>query len=114
VSAGIYIFLINQLWGWFTMHDPPPIGSIQIDHSSEVGAMDNLYPTPQQAGIRIPSHLMKDRFCAGFNHGLSYMKAFAPSLHHCCSVTQVLVPDDQRLAITGKLFGVPAAVGITT
>ena len=32
--------------------------------------MDNIYPTPQQAGIRIPSHLIKDRFCAGFQHGL--------------------------------------------
>ena len=32
--------------------------------------MDNIYPTPKQAGIRIPSHLIKDRFCAGFQHGL--------------------------------------------
>ena len=32
--------------------------------------MDNIYPTPQQAGIRNPSHLIKDRFCAGFMHGL--------------------------------------------
>lgn len=32
--------------------------------------MENTYPTPQEAGIRIPRHLMKDRFCAGFYHGL--------------------------------------------
>jgi hypothetical protein len=32
--------------------------------------MDNIYPTPQEAGVRIPFHLMKDRFCAGFHHGL--------------------------------------------
>lgn len=32
--------------------------------------MDTIYPTPQQAGVRIPSHLIKDRFCAGFQHGL--------------------------------------------
>lgn len=52
------------------MHEPSPIGSIQISYSSETGAMDDIYPTPQQAGIRIPSHLKKDRFCAGFHHGL--------------------------------------------
>jgi hypothetical protein len=52
------------------MHEPPPIGPIQISHSSEAGAMDNIYPTPKQAGVRIPSHLIKDRFCAGFHHGL--------------------------------------------
>ncbi len=33
--------------------------------------MDNLYPGPQEAGVRIPSHVKKDRFCAGFRHGLS-------------------------------------------
>jgi hypothetical protein len=32
--------------------------------------MDHIYPTPQQAGVRIPSHLIKDRFCAGFQHAL--------------------------------------------
>ncbi len=32
--------------------------------------MENGYPSPQEAGIRIPSHVMKDRFCAGFRHGL--------------------------------------------
>lgn len=32
--------------------------------------MENSYPSPQEAGIRIPSHVMEDRFCAGFSHGL--------------------------------------------
>ena len=32
--------------------------------------MEYSYPNPQEAGIRIPSHLMKERFCAGFRHGL--------------------------------------------
>ena len=32
--------------------------------------MDNNYPTPQDAGVRIPCHLKADRFCAGFKHGL--------------------------------------------
>ena len=32
--------------------------------------MEYSYPSPQEAGIRIPSHLMEDRFCAGFRHGL--------------------------------------------
>lgn len=32
--------------------------------------MDNIYPSPQDAGIRIPPHLKEDRFCAGFEHGL--------------------------------------------
>ncbi len=33
--------------------------------------MENRYPDPQEAGIRIPSHVKKDRFCAGFRHGLA-------------------------------------------
>jgi hypothetical protein len=33
--------------------------------------MDNCYPNPQEAGVRIPPHLKKERFCAGFRHGLS-------------------------------------------
>ena len=28
------------------------------------------YPTPSEAGIRIPRHLIVDRFTAGFDHGL--------------------------------------------
>jgi hypothetical protein len=32
--------------------------------------MENCYPSPQEAGIRIPCHVKKDRFCAGFRHGL--------------------------------------------
>ena len=32
--------------------------------------MDQVYPTPQEAGIRIPPNLQKDRFCAGFRHAL--------------------------------------------
>ncbi len=32
--------------------------------------MEYSYPSPQDAGIRIPSHVMEDRFCAGFRHGL--------------------------------------------
>jgi hypothetical protein len=32
--------------------------------------MENSYPSPQEAGIRIPSHLVEERFCAGFHHGL--------------------------------------------
>ena len=32
--------------------------------------MENRYPSPQEAGIRIPSHVKQDRFCAGFRHGL--------------------------------------------
>jgi hypothetical protein len=32
--------------------------------------MEYTYPSPQEAGIRIPSHVMEDRFCAGFRHGL--------------------------------------------
>ena len=32
--------------------------------------MDKVYPTPQEAGIRIPPNLQQDRFCAGFRHAL--------------------------------------------
>lgn len=28
------------------------------------------YPTPAEIGLKIPSHLVADRFNAGFNHGL--------------------------------------------
>lgn len=29
------------------------------------------YPTPRQAGVKIPPHLLADRFCAGFQHALT-------------------------------------------
>lgn len=32
--------------------------------------MPPCYPTPGDAGIRIPPHLMADRFSAGFDHAL--------------------------------------------
>jgi len=32
--------------------------------------MDNNYPKPADVGIRIPSALKPERFCAGFEHGL--------------------------------------------
>ena len=32
--------------------------------------METSYPDPQQAGIRIPPHVKKELFCAGFKHGL--------------------------------------------
>ena len=32
--------------------------------------MEYSYPSPQEAGIRIPPHLMEDRFRAGFRHAL--------------------------------------------
>ena len=32
--------------------------------------MEDIYPKPQDAGVRIPSHLKNERFCAGFRHGL--------------------------------------------
>lgn len=32
--------------------------------------MNNLYPTPQDVGIKIPVHLMEDRFRSGFDHAL--------------------------------------------
>jgi len=28
------------------------------------------YPTPQEVGVKIPPHLMADRFSAGFEHAL--------------------------------------------
>lgn len=28
------------------------------------------YPSPPEAGIKIPRHLLADRFTAGFDHGL--------------------------------------------
>ena len=28
------------------------------------------YPSPQDVGIKVPADLIKDRFCAGFDHGL--------------------------------------------
>jgi hypothetical protein len=33
--------------------------------------MDICYPSPQEAGVRIPFYVKKDCFCAGFRHGLS-------------------------------------------
>jgi len=32
--------------------------------------MENVYPKPQEVGVRIPPHLKQERFCAGFRHGL--------------------------------------------
>jgi hypothetical protein len=32
--------------------------------------MENVYPQPQEVGVRIPPHVKRDRFCAGFRHGL--------------------------------------------
>lgn len=32
--------------------------------------MHNLYPSPQDVGIKVPSHLVADRFRAGFGHAL--------------------------------------------
>ena len=32
--------------------------------------MKYTYPTPQDVGIEIAPHLMKDRFCRGFEHAL--------------------------------------------
>lgn len=32
--------------------------------------MEIRYPTPEEAGIRVPPHLKQERFCAGFRHGL--------------------------------------------
>jgi len=32
--------------------------------------MDIRYPSPEEAGIRVPPHLKQERFCAGFRHGL--------------------------------------------
>ena len=33
--------------------------------------MKDIFPNPQEAGVRIPPHLKKNRFCDGFRHGLS-------------------------------------------
>jgi len=32
--------------------------------------MGGSYPSPQEAGIKIPPHVKEDRFCTGFRHGL--------------------------------------------
>jgi hypothetical protein len=32
--------------------------------------MEYCYPDPDEVGIRIPPHLVRERFCAGFLHGL--------------------------------------------
>jgi hypothetical protein len=32
--------------------------------------MGQCYPNPQDVGIKIPPNLQKDRYCAGFEHGL--------------------------------------------
>lgn len=32
--------------------------------------MDQVYPNPQDVGIRIPPNLQQERYCAGFRHGL--------------------------------------------
>lgn len=32
--------------------------------------MRYAYPSPQDVGIKIPPHLMEDRFCSGFRHAL--------------------------------------------
>ncbi len=32
--------------------------------------MDQVYPNPQDVGIRIPPSLQQERYCAGFRHGL--------------------------------------------
>jgi hypothetical protein len=32
--------------------------------------MDIRYPSPEEAGIRVPPHLKQERFYAGFRHGL--------------------------------------------
>ncbi len=29
------------------------------------------YPDPQDVGVKVPKHLMKDRFCAGFRQALT-------------------------------------------
>lgn len=33
-------------------------------------ALAYKYPTPDDVGLKVPSHLMADRFSAGFDHGL--------------------------------------------
>mgnify|MGYP001548548969 CR=1 FL=1 len=32
--------------------------------------MEQVYPNPQDVGIRIPPNLQQERYCAGFRHGL--------------------------------------------
>ena len=32
--------------------------------------MKPTYPSPNEVGISIPAHLMRDRFCQGFHHAL--------------------------------------------
>lgn len=32
--------------------------------------MVTAYPEPQEVGIRIPRHLVEERFCSGFRHAL--------------------------------------------
>jgi hypothetical protein len=32
--------------------------------------MADIYPTPRDLGMVIPPHLLHDRFCQGFAHGL--------------------------------------------
>lgn len=32
--------------------------------------MDQVYPNPQDVGIKIPPNLQQERYCAGFRHGL--------------------------------------------
>lgn len=32
--------------------------------------MRSIYPEPQDVGIKIPAHLMEDRFRSGFEHAL--------------------------------------------
>ena len=32
--------------------------------------MTYSYPEPEEVGIRIPPHVQKEHFCAGFRHGL--------------------------------------------
>ena len=38
--------------------------------SAAVQEPEAHYPTPQEAGVRIPSHLKADVFSRGFRHGL--------------------------------------------
>ena len=32
--------------------------------------MEDVYPQPQEVGVRIPPHLKQQRFCTGFRHAL--------------------------------------------
>lgn len=40
--------------------------------------MNRAYPTPDEAGVRIPRSLRADRFAAGFEHGLAGRKLDRP------------------------------------